>query len=122
MIAIHRLGKYSSERSRPLLLKLSRSYDVNAVLSQRFLLAKGSFNVKPCMSPTEWHIKSILLKEHRQLINSGVNCKDIKIWKNKLFRGQVLFGEVIDSSFRPAISDSQKEKTILLETFMKRIS
>ena len=78
-------------------------------------------SIKPYISPAERHIESILLKEHHESINSGVNRKDIKVRKNQLFRGQVLVGEVIDSSYRPATSDSQEGKKFL-EVLMKRMS
>ena len=91
-----------------MLVKVSRSYEVNAVLFQSFLFAQASFNVKPYISPAERHIESILLKQRRQLINSGVDCKDIKIRMNQLFWGKLLVWEVIYSSFRPATSETQE--------------
>ena len=56
----YRLGKYSSERSWPLLVKPARLCDVYAILSQRSFFEKAPFNSKPCMPPAERHIESIL--------------------------------------------------------------
>ena len=61
------------------------------------------------MSPAQRHIESILFKECRQVINSGVNCKDIKIRNNQLFQGWVLVGEVIDSWFRAVTSEGHRK-------------
>ena len=62
-----RLGKYneSSERPRPMLVKLNRSYDVSNILSVKQNLPKG-LTIKPDFSPAERAVESLSMKERWQ--------------------------------------------------------
>ena len=93
-----RLGKYadSNKRPRPVLVKLSRSYDVSSILANRQNLPKG-LTIKPDLSPAERAVESLLMKERWQLIQSGQNKKDVKIYGSKIFLKGNLYGSVIDS-------------------------
>ena len=95
-----RLGKYadSNKRPRPVLVKLSRSYDVSSILANRQNLPKG-LTIKPDLSPAERAVESLLMKERWQLIQSGQNKKDVKIYGSKIFLKGNLYGSVIDSKF-----------------------
>ena len=95
-----RLGKYSesSKRPRPVLVKLSRSYDVSSILSNRQFLPKD-LTIKPDLPPAERAVESLLMKERWQLIQSGQNKKDIKIYGNKLLLKGNLYGTVANSEF-----------------------
>ena len=75
-----RLGKYSIERSRPVLVKLARSCD-------RHKLSKfPNVSIKPHMSVSERVTESTLLKERRVLINSRfVDKSTIKLRGNCLY-------------------------------------
>ena len=97
-----RLGKYSSERTRPVLVKLSRACDVHSILSSRHKLAHSESNnvsIKPFMTKSERETESTLLKERRALITSGVDKSEIKIRGNTLYVNKTKFGTVKDSVF-----------------------
>ena len=95
-----RLGKYSDTRCRPILAKLSRSYDVSSILANRGKLASNpGISIKPDMTPQERVTESTLLREHRQLINSGIERRSIKIRGNVLIVNKKKYGSVVNSSF-----------------------
>ena len=94
-----RLGKYSTNRSRPLLVKLTRSCDVHTTLSLRLSEFPGVF-IKPDLSPKDRHTESLLLKERRNLINSGVDRRPIRLNGNYLIVNRQRFGFVQDSKFQ----------------------
>lgn len=95
-----RLGRYNPVKHRPLLVKLTRSCDVNIILSSRSSLGESTISIKPVMSKHEKFTESLLLKERKSLIESGVSRKDIKIRKNQLFLRSELHGEVSGSSLK----------------------
>ena len=77
-----RLGKYKENHSRPrpLLVKLSRPSDVQSILMGRKNLAsRPGIGIKPDLSADDRKIESLLLKERRSLIVSGVERKNIRI-------------------------------------------
>ena len=95
-----RLGKDRKDKTRPLLVKFARRCDVELILSQRKKLSsKPGIGVKPDMSIDERKVESILLKERRSLINTGVERSSIKIRRNSLFVDNCKIGSVIDSAF-----------------------
>ena len=71
-----RLGKYSVDRNRPLLVLLTRSYEAVLALSQSHKLSKrpGIF-IKPDLSPDKKPIQSLLLKKRKKFIDSGTERK-----------------------------------------------
>lgn len=70
------LGKFNSSktRPRPLLVKLSRIFEVDNVLYNRSKITEDIL-VKPDMNCEERHREPILLKEHWSLMNSGIDKK-----------------------------------------------
>lgn len=103
-----RLGRYRDDRHRPVLVKLNRSCDVQSILSNRRVLSsRPGISIKPDLSPEERTIESLLLKERRSLINSGINSSCIKIRGNILFLNKNKHGTIVDSMFQhlPLISD-----------------
>jgi len=81
-----RLGKYVNGKRRPILTRLVRSCDVQSILSKRSRLKDlPSIRIKPDMSKQERKVESLLLKERRQLINSGQDRKSIKIRFNTIY-------------------------------------
>jgi hypothetical protein len=96
----YRLGKYLSDRTRPLMAKLSRTSDVNSIFSQRSKLAQfPGIYIKPDMTHQERTCHRILLKERWNLINSGVDKKTIKIKGSSLFVNNCKHGHISDSKF-----------------------
>ena len=109
-----RLGKFQPTKSRPLLVKLTRSSDVQSILMQRNKLSsKPSNAIKPDKSPEERKVESLLLKERRSLIDAGVERSSIRIKGNSIFVNKHKYGVISDSSFQkcPPVSD-QYDHTI----------
>ena len=82
------LGKYSSDRHRPILAVMSRSHDAFSILAQAKQLSNSEYSnvsIKPDLPPEARKVQSVLLKQRRDLITSGVNQQSIKISKNSLF-------------------------------------
>ena len=71
--------KYSSSRPRPILVKFLRAFEASLVLSKRRSLTSSSISIKPDMTRAEREIEQALLKERRNLIDSGVERKFIRI-------------------------------------------
>ncbi len=81
-----RLGKYDEEKCRPILAKLTRTCDISSILSNRSKLSRTEgISIKPDMTREERSIESLLLKERRQLINSGTERTSIKIRGNAIY-------------------------------------
>jgi hypothetical protein len=97
---LYRLGKYSVDRSRPILVKLNSSCDVSSVLSNRRLLAdKPGVTVRPDLTISQRQSLGILLRERRVLISNGLRSRDIRILNNDLFIRNSLHGSVVDNHF-----------------------
>lgn len=97
----YRLGKYKPERNRPIMVKFVRCHDVIAILSSKSKLsAQSGVSIKPDLTPQERQSESLLLKERRALINSGVDRKAIKIRGNALFVNLEKHGSVINSTLQ----------------------
>ncbi len=95
-----RLGKYTASRNRPILVKLSRTYEVQTILSNRKKLhSKPSISIKPQLSPEEISIEKILLKKRWELIQNGQNRPDIRIRGNSLFVHNAKHGFVQNSTY-----------------------
>ena len=56
--------------------------------------------IKPDLPPAEHKIQSLLLKERRKLLDSGLDCPSIKICKSSLYVNGQLFGSVTGSIFQ----------------------
>ena len=95
-----RLGKFKVDQSRPLLVKLTRTSDVQSILMGRKKLAsKPGIAIKPDLSPEERGIESLLLKERRTLIDSGVARSVIKLSGKSLLVNKKRFGSVSNGVF-----------------------
>uniref|UniRef100_A0A1X7U3F8 Uncharacterized protein n=1 Tax=Amphimedon queenslandica TaxID=400682 RepID=A0A1X7U3F8_AMPQE len=106
-----RLGKYSSDRSRPLLVTLNRSCDVSSILSNKFRLAdKPSIGIRADLPPHLRKSRSIVLKQRRDLITSGVNPSVIKAGNLSLYVHGKKFGSVVDQKFQ-LCTDSDLERS-----------
>jgi len=96
-----RLGKYKPDKDRPIMVKFVRSHDVVSVLSNRKNLASHpGISIKPDLSPAQRKAESILLKERRSLINSGVAKEDIKIKGNALLVNKAKYGHAVGDAFQ----------------------
>ena len=97
-----RIGKYSKQRTRPLIVKFARSCDVASVLSNRHKISKAdcpNVFLKPFMSIAERKTESTLLKERRTLIDSGFERKLIKIRGNSLYINKAKVGSANEDIF-----------------------
>jgi len=106
-----RLGKFKEGRTRPILVKMLRICDVSSVLASRRNLSSVAPNIsiKPDLSLEARRIEHVLLKERRELINSGGDKESIKLRGTILFKENQRYGEVINngSAFQlctPAVS------------------
>ncbi len=115
-----RLGKYDEKRHRPILVKLSRTCEVSSILAGRKNL-RGSpgFSIKPDMTKAEREIEATLLKKRWELIESGIERKDIKIKGNTICVKDKKYGSVLNSVYKPittqvipiVLVDDQAEST-----------
>ena len=98
-----RLGKYkeNNSRPRPLLVKLSRPSDVQSILMGRKNLAsRPGIGIKPDLSADDRKIESLLLKERRSLIVSGVERKNIRISGSTIYVNKQKYGIILDGGFK----------------------
>ena len=94
------LGKYNEDRSRPLLITLTRANDVQSILSNRRLLAdRPGIRIKPDLSLAERKNESVLLKERWSLIQAGTERSSINISGNHLFINKQKYGTASDGKF-----------------------
>lgn len=102
-----RLGKYQEERSRPILVKLTRSSDVASVLSKRAKLADlPGISIKADQSLKERAIESQLLKERKRLIALGTERSAIKLRGGHLYVNNSKHGRASESGFELLTLDS----------------
>ena len=98
-----RIGKYSPERTRPLLVTLLKARDVCCILQKVIdspnVLPDG-ITIKRHMSPAEKHSESILLKQRWELSQKEEDKSHLKIKGNKLYRSSEVIGEVVDGEYR----------------------
>ena len=95
-----RLGKYTSDRNRPLLIQLFRSCDASSILlNRRTLVQTPKVFIKPYMSHKERTTESTLLRERRSLINSGIERSSIRLHGNTLYINKKKYGYANESIF-----------------------
>ena len=103
-----RIGKYSKEKSRPILIKLARVQSVTSILSNRKKLSEDpkhrKISIKRDMSKQERQNERLLLKERYQLIEVGTSRKDLRIRGNKLLVKNEVYGSVVENKFVRASS------------------
>ena len=110
------MGKYCSEKCRPILVKLSRSCDVTSILASRKNLASHpGIRIRPELSLEERSTLSTLLKERRSLINSGNPSSRIHIRGHLIYLNGKRFGHAKGSAFypEPPLSQEVQNATIL---------
>ena len=93
-----RLGKYSptSSRPRPLLVTMLRACDVTAVLANKSQL-DNTIRIRRDLPRVVRAKQAVLMKERWKLIESGIERRDIKIQRDKLFVRGSMFG-MLDAS------------------------
>ena len=94
-----RLGKYSNDRQRPILVKLARSCDAASILAKRRKLSTSNIYIKRHMSTKERSDEKIILQERRSLITSGIDRSIIKIHGKTIYVNNKEHGTVTDSGF-----------------------
>ena len=103
-----RIGKYSKEKSRPILIKLARVQSVTSILSNLKKLSEDpkhrKISIKRDMSKQERQNERLLLKERYQLIEAGTSRKDLRIRGNKLLVKNEVYGSVVENKFVRASS------------------
>lgn len=97
---LHRLGRYreDQDRPRPILVKFLSALDANNILLNRGNISPPIV-IKPDMSKEERDIESVLLRERWNLIQSGTDCKLIKISNKHIYVNNQLYGSIHDSRF-----------------------
>ena len=96
----HRLGKFSPNHSRNILVTFNRTCDVSTVLSNKFKVAdRSSLKINPDLSPSDRKIRSILLSKRHELIRSGFSRQSIHFRSNIMFVDGRKFGAVINQRF-----------------------
>ena len=102
----HRIGKYQSSRSRPILVSLNSTADVRNILSINRSLS-SSVSIKPDRSPAERKTESVLLKERWRLIQTGTDRHSIRLRGSALYVNGRLHGRATDSVFTltPTLDD-----------------
>ena len=97
-----RIGKYSPQSTRPLLVRFVRARDVRIILQHVSpdVLPSG-ITIKRHMSSAEMETTSILLRKRWKLYTqSGVEKSTIRIRGRKLFIDSRQVGEVVDGVYR----------------------
>ena len=105
-----RLGKFSEEKSRPILVKMSHSCEVSSILAQRRKLKDSpGITIKPDLSLTDRRIDSILLKERWNLMQSGISRDQIRIKGNTIFVCNAKHGTVVNFEFKQSKDNPSNE-------------
>ena len=100
------LDKYTKRSRQPILVKLSRSCEVIVIQANRKrLIDTPGISIKPDLSKEERLTKSVLLKVHWELINSGMEGKRINIRGRSLYLDNQLRGSVVTSKYVPRDSN-----------------
>ena len=100
-----RLGKYHEAKSRPILVKLTRTSDVQSILANRAKLANmPGISIKPDMTPEQRKTEKILLYEGKKLIQNGTDKKIIKLRGNCLYVQGQKHGSVTNFVFKAKVS------------------
>lgn len=109
-----RLGKYKESNHRPILVQFTRVSDVTLILSQRSKLSNfPSISIKADLTRSERAIESLLLKERRSLITSGIDRKLIKIRGNSIFVNNKRHGKATESTFDLCTSSENTSAPII---------
>lgn len=100
-----RLGKYHEAKSRPILVKLTRTSDVQSILANRAKLANmPGISIKPDMTQEQRKTEKILLHERKKLIQNGTDKKIIKLRGNCLYVQGQKHGSVTNFVYKAKVS------------------
>ena len=118
--AIHdciHLGKYvhNSSRPRPILVKFNSTTHIASLFSGKGSYPSGIL-IKRDLSPIERRSESILLNEHWQLLQSGVDCKSIKIRGANIIVSGKLFARVTNGTLLKETTPSTDQPTLVPQT------
>ncbi len=105
-----RLGKYTDNKCRPVLVKLSRSFEVSSLLSQRKKLKDTpGVSIKPDMSPDERKVDFVLMSKRWDIIQSGTAREHIKIRGNSIYVNNLKKGfvDLVDFSYKEIDTTAQ---------------
>ena len=98
-----RLGKFTNDRCRPLLVKLNRSCDVSSILAHsRQIYVVHKISVRPDLPFEERRSRAILWRERNNLIKDGTDRSLIRIKGNSLYIDGQLSGSVVGSGYVPS--------------------
>ncbi len=104
-----RLGRYSREKCRPVLIKLTCARNVTSILSNRKKLAESEkYNkiyLKRDMSLLERQEEALLLKERWTLINLGTPRRDVQLKGSQLLVRNIVVGSIQNMKYVP-VADS----------------
>ena len=98
-----RLGKYTDNKCRPVLVKLSRSFEVSSLLSQcKKLKDTPGVSIKPDMSPDKRKVDFVLMSKRWDIIQSGTAREYIKIRGNSIYVNNFKKGfvDLVDLSYK----------------------
>ena len=96
----YRLGCFKEDSKRPVLVKLSTASDVTLNISSRTKLADlPGIKIKPDRPKSMKFIESLLLKERRSLINTGMESRVIKIRGSALYVNGKKAGVVTEDKY-----------------------
>ena len=96
-----RLGKFSENKCRPILAKMSRTCEVSSILRQRRKLKTcPGISIKPDMTPSERKVEFLLMSERWNLIQSGVDKVQIKIRGKSIYVSDTKVGSVVNLEYR----------------------
>ena len=111
-----RLGKFSRDKFRPILVKFTCARHASPILSNSGKLAENEqykkISIKRDMSKLERQSESLLLKERFLLINSGIPSKDIKLKENQLFVNDKVVGSIVDRIYKSVVGFESLESAI----------
>ena len=101
MTVLDCMGKYTKMKHCPILVKISRTCEVQTILSnRRKLTSKPSISIKPEMSPEQRSTKKLLLQKRWELIQEGVvNRVNIKLRGKSLHVSNHKHGSIISSIY-----------------------
>ena len=94
-----RLGRYSENKCRPILAKMSRTCEVSSILPQRNKFKGSEFSDKADLSKEERNGDQLLMKRRWDLMQSGIRKEAIKIRGNSMYVNNSRFGSVVNGVF-----------------------
>ena len=110
-----RLGKFSRDKCRPILVKFTCARHASSILSNSGKLAENKqykkISIKRDMSKLERQSESLLLKE-RLLPNSGISSKYIKLKENQLVVNDKVVSSIVDRKYKSVVASESLESAV----------